>query len=106
MVHQTNIQKMFEDLKTKVTESKEVENSAESKEQRQKSAKFMDSVSSMLDRSHMTDIETDNEFPNQNSSSDEEIDIGKFFLFLWIACVRSFKVTIRIFVNKITPLHL
>ena len=68
---------MFEDLKTKVTESKEVENSAESKEQRQKSAKFMDSVSSMLDRSHMTDIETDNEFPNQNSSSDEEIDIGK-----------------------------
>merc|ERR1719383_1054668 len=24
----------------------------------------------------MTDIETDNEFPNQNSSSDEEVDIG------------------------------
>ena len=57
---------MFEDLKNKVKESKENEKSDENHAQLQKSKKFMDSVSSMLDRSQMTDIETDNEFPNQN----------------------------------------
>ena len=57
---------MFEDLKNKVKESKENEKSDDNQAQLQKSKNFMDSVSSMLDRSQMTDIETDNEFPNQN----------------------------------------
>lgn len=77
VVHQTDIQKMFDDLKSKVNDSKEAEKTAESKEQRQRSMKFMDSVSRVLDRSQMTDIETDNEFdPHPNSSSDEDVDIG------------------------------
>ena len=57
---------MFEDLKNKVKESKENDKSDDNQAHLQKSKNFVDSVSSMLDRSYMTDIETDNEFPNQN----------------------------------------
>ena len=85
--YKTDIQKMFVDLKAKVKETEDraalgedsVETDAEV-EEKQKSKKFFESVTSCQDKGLVTDIETDNEYiPGKDSDSDgsgyEELEI-------------------------------
>ena len=79
--YQTDLQKMFEDLKAKVLEEKEVqqngidpyETEAEEEEFKKKK-KFFDSVTSCQDKNMFTDVETDNEYGRTDIGSDSSED--------------------------------
>ena len=79
--YQTDLQKMFEDLKAKVLEENEVqqngidpyETEAEEEEFKKKK-KFFDSVTSCQDKNMFTDVETDNEYGRTDIGSDSSED--------------------------------